>query len=398
MAKRSNRDGSVSHYTLKDGTLRYDVWITFTDPVTGETKRHRKKGFKTKQEANEYRRKKTVEVDQQTFVKPSNQPLGAYLDAWLESHRVKRQTKEGYRNKIRLHVQPHIGRTPVNKVTPTLLNQLYRTLETKGSPKPAQGPLSPRTVREIHTILSAAFSQAVHDGLITTSPTSKAKPPTTKEAAAPEFTVWSSEELRAFLHAERDQTQYALWHFLASTGVRRGEALGIRWQDIDWETKTAVIRQTVGAIRGKVIRESLPKSNKPRVIDLDRKTLDVLKAHRAAQAADRLSLGSQWVDEGLVFARGSYRLADGQTAGGPLHPERTSRLFKDRISKHKLTDIRLHDLRHTWASLALKSGVPVKVVQERLGHANPSITMNIYAHVIKGMQAEAAETVAALFA
>lgn len=201
----------------------------------------------------------------------------------------------------------------------------------------------------------------------------------------------------AFLHGERDAPQFALWHFLASTGVRRGEALGLRWQDLDFEHKTAVIRQTVGAIRGKVVREPLPKSSKPRVIDLDTKTIKILKTHKAAQAADKLKLGSRYIDEDLVFARGSVRLRDGRMAGGPLHPERTSRLFDARIAQHKLPDIRLHDLRHTWASLALKSGIPVKVVQERLGHANPTITMNIYAHVIKGRQAEAAETVAALF-
>lgn len=398
MPKKSNGDGSVSHYQLKDGSIRYDVWITYRDAVTGERKRHRKKGFKTKQEANEYRRKKTAEVDQQVFVKPSNQPFGVYLDAWLEGHRVKQQTKEGYRNKIRLHVKPHIGRTPLNKISSSVLNKLYRVLETKGSPAPALGPLSPRTVREIHTILSAALNQAVQDGVIVANPAAKAKPPTTKEAAAPEFHVWSAEELRAFLHAERQTLQYPLWLFIASTGVRRGEALGLRWRDIDWDNQTAVIRETVGAIRGKIIREPLPKSNKPRVIDLDRRTLDALKAHKSAQAADRLKLGSQWVDEGLVFARGSHKLMDDQTAGGPLHPERTSRLFKARLAKHGLPDVRLHDLRHTWATLALKAGVPVKVVQERLGHANPSITMNIYAHVIKGMQAEAAETVSALFA
>jgi integrase len=132
----------------------------------------------------------------------------------------------------------------------------------------------------------------------------------------------------------------------------------------------------------------LPKSNKPRVIDLDAKTIKVLKEHRAAQAADKLQLGSRWVDEGLAFARGSYRLADDKTAGGPLHPERTSRLFKARMERHGLPEIRFHDLRHTWATLALKAGVPVKVVQERLGHANPSITMNIYSHALPGMQAE----------
>lgn len=122
------------------------------------------------------------------------------------------------------------------------------------------------------------------------------------------------------------------------------------------------------------------------------------RSTRPRKAADKLKLGTRWVDEGLIFARGSYRLKEGKTAGGPLHPERTSRLFKARLERHGLPEVRFHDLRHTWATLALKAGVAVKVVQERLGHANPSITMNIYSHVLPGMQAEAAEKVAALFA
>jgi len=396
--KRSNGDGSVSPRTLASGKTVYDVWVSYTDPATGKPGRYIKKGFATKSEADKHRREKVAEAQRAALINPSSQPLGTYLDAWLESHRVKRQTEEGYRNKIRLHVKPHLGKVQLGKVTSVMLTNLYKKLETKGSPKPAKGPLSPRSVREIHTILSAAFAQAVKDGLIVSNPASNAKPPTAKQAAPPEFSVWNAEHLRAFLHAERESAQFPLWHFVASTGVRRGEALGLRWQDIDWEAKTAVIRQTIGAIRGKVIREPLPKSSKPRVVDLDAKTIKVLKAHKAAQAAEKLSLGGRWKDEGLVFARGGSRLVEGQTAGGPLHPERVSRLFKARVERHGLPEVRFHDLRHTWATLALKSGVPTKVVQERLGHANPSITMNIYAHALPGMQAEAAEKVAALFA
>ncbi|WP_160050886.1 tyrosine-type recombinase/integrase [Nocardiopsis sp. FR4] len=395
--KRSNGDGSVAPRTLKSGKTVYDVWVSYTNPVTGLKERYIKKGFKTKTEAEKHRREKVAEAQRQALVNPSDQKLSVYLDTWLEGHRIKQQTKAGYERKIRLHVKPHVGEVKLGRLTGIMLTKLYRTLEEKGSPYPAKGPLSARSVREVHTILSAALNQAVKDGLLVVNPAVQAKPPTTKEAAPPEFSVWSGEELRAFLHAERDTAHHPVWHFIASTGVRRGEALGLRWQDIDLEAKTAVIRQTVGVIEGRIIREPLPKSSKPRVIDLDEKTVKVLKRHRVTQAKERLELGSRWLDEGLVFAKGSYRLRKGTFAGGPMHPDRVSRVFDARIHKHGLKDIRLHDLRHTWATLALKAGVPVKVVQERLGHANPSITMNIYAHALPGMQAHAAEQVAALF-
>ncbi len=147
-----------------------------------------------------------------------------------------------------------------------------------------------------------------------------------------------------------------------------------------------------------IVREDDTKSGKARVIDLDEGTVSVLREHRVAQARERLSLGERWLDEDLVFARGSYRLRDGHAAGGPLHPERVSRLFDARVRAAGLPDVRLHDLRHTWATLALLEGVPVKVVQERLGHATPQVTMSVYQHVMPGMQRDAAAAVAALFA
>jgi integrase len=139
------------------------------------------------------------------------------------------------------------------------------------------------------------------------------------------------------------------------------------------------------------------KNHGSHVIHLDPVTVAVLREHRAAQAADRLRLGKRWVDQDLVFARGSLWLRSGGQAGGPLDPERISTSFRTAVARSGVPAIRLHDLRHTWASLALRAGVHPKVVQERLNHANISITLDIYSHVVKGMDAAAAATVAGLF-
>ena len=216
--------------------------------------------------------------------------------------------------------------------------------------------------------------------------------------SGPEHATWTPEEMRRFLLATRDSVRGPLWHFLATTGARRGEALGLRWRDLDLDAGTASIRQTIGVDSGRIIRNPTTKSGKPRVIDLDVETVATLRRHRAAQNAERLRLGDRWKDEGLVFCRDGQQLRSGRVAGGPLNGDKVSKSFKRACARAGVPDIRLHDVRHTWATLALRAGVPVKVVQERLGHANPSITLGIYAHVLPGMQREAAETVANLFA
>jgi integrase len=184
-------------------------------------------------------------------------------------------------------------------------------------------------------------------------------------------------------------------------------ALGLRWSDVDLHEGLARIVQTVGTIRGHVVRNATTKDGDPRAIHLDDETIAVLRRHKSARTAERLAYDGEWQDNNLVFCRGINRLDLGGTPGAPANGDRVSASFNAAIRgisakfpKRELDPlpvIRLHDARHTWATLALRAGVPVKVVQERLGHAHPSITMGIYAHVQPGMDKDAAMTVAALF-
>jgi integrase len=176
---------------------------------------------------------------------------------------------------------------------------------------------------------------------------------------------------------------------LATTGARRGEVLGLRWTDVDLDAARAAIWQTVIAVQHRV-QFGEPKTAKGRrTIDLDAVTVAALREHRKRQAAERLLMGEGWTDHGLVFCR---------VDGGPLHPERFSRTFTTRVRQLGVPPIRLHDLRHGWATLALADGVHPKVVQERLGHANIGITLDIYSHVTEALHTDAAErVVAAIF-
>jgi integrase len=199
--------------------------------------------------------------------------------------------------------------------------------------------------------------------------------------------TWDAPTLARFLEVTKDDRHQPAWLFLATTGCRRGEALGLRWSDVDLEAGRVVIRQTVSAIAHQIRVQPRTKSGKPRTIALDALTVVALRAVRARQAQERLLLGSDYEDRDLVFARPD---------GRPQHPEHFSMAFERRISRYELPRIRLHDLRHTWATLALAAGVDVKIVSERLGHASAKITWDIYQHVTPTMQTDAAETVARL--
>jgi len=170
------------------------------------------------------------------------------------------------------------------------------------------------------------------------------------------------------------------------TGMRRGEVLGLRWKDLDDRNQRLQIRQALVSVAYKVI-VSTPKNHRARVVDLDDGTLTELEQHRSRQQANKAEWGSDYVDHGLVFCKEN---------GEPLHPQTFTQAFDRIVAKTDLPRIRLHDLRHTHATIALTAGIPPKVISERLGHENPAFTMKQYAHVIPGMQSEAATQIANL--
>jgi integrase len=287
-----------------------------------------------------------------------------------------------------LHVVPRVGAMRLTDLDALTIDGVYAELLADGH-KNAPGGLSPKTVRYIHVILHRALGDAVRKDRLTVNPCDKTDPPKASASASPEMKTWDAGTLKEFLAHSRayGDRYFAAWHTLAFTGLRRGELLGLRWSDIDFDTGTAAIVQTVIAVAHDV-RFGTPKTAKgQRSVALDAGTIAVLREHRKTQLERRLQIGEGWRDHDLLFTT---------VDGSPVHPERFSREFDRRIERWLLPRIRLHDLRHTWATLALKAGVHPKVVSERLGHAGINITLDIYSHVTPNMQANAAETVAAL--
>lgn len=358
----------------------------------GVRRQAKRRGFRTKAEAQAALDDLRVAGRQGTYVAPARQRLREYLaEDWLPAIKVtvEASTWASYERYLRLHVFPRIGGLRLEAVDAATLNRLYAELLESGRLDGKPGGLSTRSVRYIHTILGRALRDAVRWGRLVRNPAEVATPPRAAQtnAQAPETRTWEAETLGQFIEAESPSRYRVAWLFLATTGCRRGEALGLRWIDVDLDAGRVSIRQTITAIDHRIHVKSDTKSHRGRSIDLDGETVGELRSWRTKQAQEKLLLGPAYDDRGLVFCHPD---------GRPYHPDRFSREFDRRVARHRVPRIRLHDLRHTWATLALQAGVDIKIVSERLGHASTAITWDIYQHVTPAMQSDAAERVARL--
>jgi integrase len=352
------------------------------DPVTGKRRREWHSGYRTKRDAEAARVEILSRLQRGEYVAPDKLDVRGFLeDEWLPAVRasLRPSTFESYELNVE-RVASRIGSTRLQQLTPAALNRLYGELgET----------LSASSVCYVHTVLRHALGDAVKWNRLVRNPADAAEPPSAAAAKAPTMQTWTADELRRFLEHVRGDRLYAAWHTLATTGMRRGELLGLSWQAVDLDKGRLAITRTL--IEGRrEPRFSEPKTNRSRrSVALDPETVAAVRAHRKAQAAEQLAWGPAYQGQGLVFCRED---------GTPIWPRTFSRTFALHAKAAGLPAIRLHDLRHTHASLALAAGVHPKVVSERLGHSTVSITLDTYSHAIPAMQEDAAAKVAALIA
>ena len=359
------------------------------DPITGRRRQKWHSGYATKKQAQAALAEMVSAVNKGTYVEKTRQTVAEFASDWLTAiaPTVRPATHYSYARNLRLHVLPYLGGATLAGVDAGALNRLYAQLLADGRRNQVGGGLSARSVAYVHTIAHRMFKDAVRWGRLARNPADAADPPKKSAAARTELRTWSADEVRAFLHSVSADRLAALFVLLATTGMRRGEALGLRWTDLDLDAARASVRQTVIVVNH-VPQLGQPKTAKSaRPIELDPATVAALREHRRQQAAERLQVGAGWADRGLVFC---------QPTGQPIHPERLSEAFVRRARAAQLPTIRLHDLRHTRATLALGAGVHPKVVQERLGHSTIAVTMDIYSHVLASLHSDAAGKVAGL--
>lgn len=307
------------------------------------------------------------------------QPLEHYLRAWIETiqYQVKPSTWHRYGNFIHVHIIPALGRTVLSKLTAQQVQAFYTRKLKEG--------LSPTTVRNMHLVLHHALGDALRLGVVQRNVTQQVRPPRKQHH---EMAVLSGEQSRALLAAAIGDRFEALYWLALTTGMREGELLALRWQDVDLERATLQVQVSLQAAReGRRHEIAEPKTaHSRRRIGLSRLAVEALCRHRINQEKERQVLGSGWDSR--------YDLVFPNTLGRPMTPENlVQRHFRPLLQKAGLPTIRFHDLRHTAATSLLSRGVNVKVVSEMLGHADVAITLGIYGHVTPHMQQVAIEVI-----
>ena len=353
------------------------------DPASGRRRQARRSGFTTKKAAESALRDLATSADAGTAVARSRVTVSAFLTSWLDTirPRVRETTWVSYEIAVQ-RITRQIGAVQLQTLTPLQVESLYATLLERGG---AGGrSLAPKTVRNCHIVLRRALADAERLGLVTRNPAAAAKAVSAPRA---EQRTWTAEEIQRFFEAVAGERLSIAFVLLATTGMRRGEVLGLRWEDVDFDARALSIVQTLTTVSNR-LHIGPPKTGKSRRrVSVDSVTLEALKEHRTRQLEERLAAADVWSNEGdLVFA---------DELGGPVHPDRFSRSFDRIVRDAELPRIRLHDLRHSYATLAQKAGVHPKVVSERLGHSTIAITLDLYSHVAQGLDADAAELVAA---
>lgn len=361
--KRGNGEGSI--YRRKDGR-----WVGQYLVHTAKGPKYRYIYGKTRAAVAEKLTKAMADRDGGLVFDAGNMTVGEHLERWLQDSvrgTVRPSTVERHEINIRVHIIPALGRVKLKALTPAHVRSLHREKLDAG--------LTPATVRKIHSTLHKALSQAVSDGLMPRNAAAVKAP----RPAPEEMRPLSEAEARAFLEVARESGDRfePLYVLAITTGLRRGELLGLRWDDADLERGTLRVGRGLVREGGRYTLGETKTKRGRRLVNLTARTLNALKTHRKRQLEERVRLSGLHEDRGLIFST---------RVGTPLNPENlVKRSFKPLLEKAGLPEIRFHDLRHTCATLLLGRGVHPKLVQELLGHATIAMTLDNYSHYLPSM-------------
>jgi integrase len=406
--------------------------------LTGIKEQVRKSGFDTEDAAWEAMVEAKAALKTKTYVKPSRATVTDFFEAWFPYVRTTTEptTAANYERDARLYVLPWIGRRLMQDIGPEVIAALYDHLLTGGrrgrdtnwqmyqlwreavdakreirpreiadkvgvsyagarravrryeagrTPAPLEPGLAPKTVKTVHIMLSSAMTTAVVWRYLTVSPTTGVKPPM---VARKPHRTWTPEQMTRFLEVARADRLYGMWVLAASTGMRRSELGGLPLESLDLDGATVRMTSTRVLAGSKVAKGSGKSARSRRQLALDRYTVTVLKTHLRQLATERSDWGSGYQDHGLVFC---------WEDGRPIYPDTITERFNKLVDTARLPLIKLHDMRHSYATIALRSGVHPKIVSTRLGHATVAFTLDTYSADVPDLDKQAAEDIGGLF-
>lgn len=375
--------------TRADGSQEIRISMGM-DPVTGKYLRTSYYVHGTRAEAAKVRRELLKQLDEGRLVAASNQTLAAYLQDWLRhctSKGLSPSTLTGYAAIVRLYLTPMLGRVQLQKLTPAMIEKAYTDLQQDDT-LGRNGGIGARTALHVHRVLHAALRRAVRLQMLPRNPCESVEAPKPKKAQTGALDEAGVTRMLQSLRESPDSTLYVAVLLAVYTGMRRGELLALRWSDVDLDASALTVARSVVIAEDRSIAFKEPKSGRVRTLTLPARAVAELRTHKSRQSAERLALGSAYHDQGLILAN---------TDGSPLHPEALSGRWQ-KARKRYAIPVRFHDLRHTHATLLLKNGESLRVVADRLGHSNPTLTLSTYAHVLPGQDAVAAERLDAMLA
>lgn len=370
--KRANGDGNIRK--RKDGRWE-GRYVVGRDPDTGKMIMKNVLG-KTQAEVKEKLRKAIDDSKQLDFTKEGKYTVGQWMDEWFEAYakvKVRPSSHQTYKGYIENHIKPNIGDIPIEKLTSLQLQKFYRRLLTEGrvprieSENQPKG-LSAKTVRNINQVISSAMDMAVKHKLILSNPTDGCELPKVEHK---EMHTIHAEQLGAFLREAKESGVYELYYLDLATGLRRGELLGLKWEDVDLTHGVIHVRRQVYRIDGEVKEVPLKTKNAYRNISISKDAVEMLKEMEKHRISE------------YVFP---------SPTGGPISPDSVLNMLHRVLKRAGLPAVRFHDLRHTFATLALQNGVDIKTVSGMLGHFSAGFTLDTYAHVTTAAQKEAANT------
>lgn len=383
--KRGNNEGSI--YEDADGRWRASVHIGWAN-----RKRVRKLlSGKTRAEVA----KKLTEAlsNRQNGIAPvaERQTIEQYLNHWLEhvaGKQVRPKTLRTYKDIVEQHLIPALGNVPLQKLSVQKVREFMTAKLSQQMDSEAAATFSPRTVKHMRDTLRAALNVAVRDGVLLRNPAALASPP--RETAKHEPMILDPDQARAFVKAIEGTRFEALFAVTLALGLREGEILGLRWQDVDLERGTLTVRYQLQRIEKKLTLTEPKTARSCRMLALPAIAVKALRAHQMRQERDRQFAGKRWQETGMVFTTSIGTMLDARN------------MLRDfygitRKPDSGLQKLRFHDLRHSAATLLLMQGAHPRVVMDLLGHSSIALTMNTYSHVIPAMQREAANQMDAIF-